>query len=390
MKILVVIFSILLFIIQDTVKGESQKSAAKSITPPPYYQGSEKTYYYYNPEVSGFLVDFIFRRINRFTCLKFAKQATKIEGKIGINFEISDENKVELSREVDTPTNVSLKKEDYKNGTVLRLYIGLALDMVTEVGRPNREKDVTVNMSNVDDKYKEYYQEKSQEETAYLKDTEFDFKSPMFFSSEFGSKENKPTYDVKLYKDYEYFSNGFKIFRHNDFKHFFYYYCLNVETETNTCKNGGYKPSTEEFKLNCKCPDYFTGSNCEKILPNYKDCKDKQQDFTAEKDTKNYELNITSGTCYFKISSKNKKNVSITIEKLELNNPECLTYESNLEVLVRNDKGAAGINLCQDKKESTKLPSLSKEVIIVLNSQKKAANLKFSYQDAPEQGSENS
>uniref|UniRef100_A0A0N5BB83 Astacin domain-containing protein n=1 Tax=Strongyloides papillosus TaxID=174720 RepID=A0A0N5BB83_STREA len=368
----------LLFLTQDTVKGGSEVSDLKSITPPPYYQESENTYYYYDPEVSDSRLDLIFRQLNRFTCLKFARQKSKVVGKIGINFEISpNENKVELSRSLKTPTTVFLKKDDYKNGTLLRLFIGFALDIVPEVGRPDRENEVTVNLENIDDKYQKYYKLESVDNTTYLKDTEFDFKSPMFFSSEFGSKEKKPTYTVKLYKEYEYFSNGGKVFRHNDYKHIYYYYCTNSRNVTHDCMYGGYPLPDEPTK--CSCPEYLDGNKCEKLKQNEDDCMSEQQNITAKENEVERELKIKKGVCYFNISSENNENVSITIKKLVLKNSDCETYKSNVEVLVRKDKGAAGINLCKDNNSSISLPILYKEVFLVFKNREENTELKFSY-----------
>uniref|UniRef100_A0A0N5CI88 Astacin domain-containing protein n=1 Tax=Strongyloides papillosus TaxID=174720 RepID=A0A0N5CI88_STREA len=389
MKISSIFLLIPLCIMQIASEEASKKSVASTLSlrqPPPYYKPSPGIiYYHYQKDISSSKLKRIFRQINRFTCLNFhEKKDSPVEGEIGINFEVNErENKVSLSRDLKSPTIVSLKKDVYDNNANLSFYIGLALDIIPEVKRHDREVDVTVQMNNVQEGFEQYYNVAQLDEISYLVDTEFDFKSPMFFGSKFGSKDNKPTYDVKLYKDYEYFSNGVKILRHNDYKHIFNHYC--PMTRENDCKNGGYYPPTDEFKSKCKCPEHFDGLKCQYLKKNEGGCISQEQEVTAKETKDELRLKVGKGVCYFRISSKNDKNVSITIEQLVLKNGDCETFKSNVEVLVRNDKGAAGINLCKDKSESISLPKLSKEVILVLKSYDDDTFIKFSYQAAPEE-----
>uniref|UniRef100_A0A0K0FAX8 Astacin domain-containing protein n=1 Tax=Strongyloides venezuelensis TaxID=75913 RepID=A0A0K0FAX8_STRVS len=394
MKILLIV-SLVLFCIKRTLTNESneettQKASLKK-NPPPYYNGTEKIYYYYDNKSIPGTVASIFNFIRRYTCLNFhLKNDKPISNTIGINILKSTNNKseVQVSNNTNCPTNVSLTEDDYNNGTSLRFYLGIALDLITEVSRPDRDKEVDVVNENIDEKYKQYFNETKKEDVPYLMDTEFDFKSPMFFGPQFGVKAGKDyTYTVKLYKDYEYFSNGFKIFQHNDYKHLFYYYC--PKSTTIDCKNGGYYPSNNDFQSKCKCPDQFTGDNCEKINPNKDGCDGKQRDFTANTTEQEFTINGTKGVCYFNVSSENGNKVLITIKALTLGNSECETTKSQLQVLVRNDKGAAGINFCRDKNTSILLPQLSNNTLLVFTSRNETTSLTFLYKASPEQESKN-
>uniref|UniRef100_A0A0N5BLE9 Astacin domain-containing protein n=1 Tax=Strongyloides papillosus TaxID=174720 RepID=A0A0N5BLE9_STREA len=345
MKIFFLCLAVLLFIAQNSIE-QSSGANTLSLRKPPYYKDLlTSTPYYWdkslekitNPKISirnrlynvTDDIYFTFQLINQETCLNFEKKDNPITNSIGINFYLSSDGKnvVTLSNNPKSPTNVSLQESVYKNATSLAFYIGLALGLIPEVARPDRNIDVKVDMNNVQDDYKKYYKIALPGVVPYLKDTDFDFKSAMFFGSDFGLSNGKQsTYIVDLYKDYQYPSTVSKSFSHNDYKHMYYYYCDGSKKQNN-CKYGGYPfPKDQRY---CKCPYYLDGNKCENFI-----FRNNLIHTFAERITKKslvasdteecVIVNLTDELLYLNVTSKNnKKNVSIVVEELTFERNDC-------------------------------------------------------------------
>uniref|UniRef100_A0A0N5BHB6 Astacin domain-containing protein n=1 Tax=Strongyloides papillosus TaxID=174720 RepID=A0A0N5BHB6_STREA len=379
---------------------EEKESVPLSRTPPPYYNQSVSTPYYCDRDLDNItyhtdninvsdIIDSIFNQLNKNTCLNFTRnKESRIKNTIGINFNISNSgNTVELSKSKDCPTNMSLFKEVYLNKEHLLFFIGIALNITPEIKRPDSNDDVTVNRSNVNNTFYElYYKQNELNNIFYINGTDFDFKSPMFVDPYFLSNSSEPTYtfENKLYKDYQYFKGITRPFRFNDYKHIFYYYCN--ATQNNDCMYGGYKPNNSIYNHKCKCPEYLTGNKCENFFTNNDNCTVKEQNITATSEKKFFNLTITKGRCYFNITSQNGKNVSVTIENLAFEKTNCSSGQSFLEVLVRNDKGAGGINFCNNTKNK-KLPALSNQVFLVFSNEDQNLTLNASFVEESENNS---
>uniref|UniRef100_A0A0N5BJH1 Astacin domain-containing protein n=1 Tax=Strongyloides papillosus TaxID=174720 RepID=A0A0N5BJH1_STREA len=287
-------------------------------------------------------------------------------------------NNVSLSNSWDCPTNVTLTEETYKNNTLLRFFIGIALDIIPEIRRYNRDFDVEVNMTNVQTDFKDYYQETKKDEITYLNDKDFDFRSPMLFDSNFGIETNESTYNATLYKDYQYFSGFRSSFRLNDYKHMLYYYC-NEDTRVSDCAYGGHYPKSGSKE--CKCPEYLDPK--EKCLNFYKSngkCGEKTK-FNASSQEKTHSVNIFGRACYFNITFQERKNVTVTIQKLQINGTLNLIFTAFLEALVRKDKGAAGLHFNKNISSNITLPALSHQVFLVVEGKANNISLQYSYKE---------
>uniref|UniRef100_A0A0N5BS43 Astacin domain-containing protein n=1 Tax=Strongyloides papillosus TaxID=174720 RepID=A0A0N5BS43_STREA len=343
-----------------------------------------------SPRNVGSQIDRILRRMSTFTCLSFKQNRNyKVENTIGINFFVStnNTNTVSLSNNTSYPTTITLKEDTYKNGTLLRFYIGIAFDIIPEVRRYDRNIDVNVTMNNVKEEFQQFYEITNPGDIPYLINTEFDFKSPMFFGPDFGNKTNEPTYTISLYNMYEYFLSSNKIFRFNDYKHIFYYYCEEERKKQNDCEYGGYyhKQGAKE----CTCPEYLGNKTCKDFNKKGLDINYTIADpLRACSQESVFEANITKAIHYINITSEKDKNVSVTIKEIKFEGSDCLTRNSYMEVLVRNDKGAAGINICNNSSNEITLPSLSNEVFIVTCSLKYNTFLKIGYK-ASSEGNDN-
>uniref|UniRef100_A0A0N5B218 Astacin domain-containing protein n=1 Tax=Strongyloides papillosus TaxID=174720 RepID=A0A0N5B218_STREA len=388
MKISLVVLLLLLCIMQGFATKESKESTTEAIKRPPYPTDSKLTYYYVDKNFRGKLTT-IFNQISRYTCLKFKYKADgPISKSIGINFENSStgNNTVVLSDNSETPTTVSLTEEAFKDYKNLSFYVGLALNITPEVRRYDGKEDIDISKENIDDWYKGYYEIQKKEDTPYLEGTEFDFGSPMLVNTYFGrNNKNKPTYEVKMYNNYQPFFGDGRIFRHNDYKHMFNYYCSTI-SKTVECKNGGYYPGTSEFspESKCKCPDYFSGKDCGDLQKNEgKNCNEEKRELTATSGESSLEITNNDGRCHYRIKSDDeKKNVKVIIKNLQFENNDCSISGVYLEVLVRNDKGAKGIFLCRNSSD-VELPTLSNQVIVAFYGKGDNNNyLKITFQTA--------
>uniref|UniRef100_A0A0N5C9M7 Astacin domain-containing protein n=1 Tax=Strongyloides papillosus TaxID=174720 RepID=A0A0N5C9M7_STREA len=358
---------------------ESNSSPRKS---PPYLDAKNNLYYYYNKSAfPNSKLETIFRQLKRYTCLEFKpKWDNPISHKIGINFNISGKKStVELSTSKDCPTNVTLKEDDFNNSTLLRFYIGIALDIIPEVRRPDRDIDVNVTMDNVEEEFMQYYNITNSSYITYLNDTEFDFRSPMFFGPDFGSKNKRPTYKVKLYKKDQYPPGRGRPFRHNFYKYIFYYYC-NGSTITNKCKYGGYPNPSDHYK--CKCSEHFSGTNCTEFNKNsyFTTNYTTPAPLEANSTKHYYSANLKNTVLYLNITSKNGRNVSATIQNITFSETNCSSSGSSLEVLTRKDKGAAGIYFCKNS-TNVSLPPLSNEMFFVFNAKNENIFLNVTYKE---------
>uniref|UniRef100_A0A0N5C2Q8 Astacin domain-containing protein n=1 Tax=Strongyloides papillosus TaxID=174720 RepID=A0A0N5C2Q8_STREA len=401
MKNFFLILAVQLCIVQNSMEQNSKINIQSSGKPPYYKDLLTSTPYYVDKKIDTFITtksitiqgrflnatDEIFDTfyiINQETCLNFIKNEALIKDSIGINFLVGNKNEVTLSNSSNFPTNVTLQEDVYKNAKSLTFYIGLALGLIPEVRRPDRQIDVNVDMENVIEEYKKYYEIANKSNVPYLNDTDFDFKSAMFFDSNFGLLKGKQsTYTVKLYKDYQYPSYVSKSFSHNDYKHMYYYYCDWSKIQNN-CKNGGFPVPND--KNRCKCPYYLTGDKCEEFFPDYHNpiyynAKHVTTfSLMANSTEQCVSVNLKDELLFLKVTSKNGKNVSIVIEDLKFERTNCKIGRSYLEIFIREDKGAAGINLCKDSENIT-LPALSKEVFLVFKAYYENTSLSFSFKE---------
>uniref|UniRef100_A0A0N5BGS2 Astacin domain-containing protein n=1 Tax=Strongyloides papillosus TaxID=174720 RepID=A0A0N5BGS2_STREA len=387
MKIFFLILLVPLCIAENSKSKTIEESTSLAKQRPPYYISPKLNKYYFSNDSISTKLHTIFNQLRRNTCLDFRKQTSRIQNEIGINFDISKEGKsiVELSNSTSCPTNISLSENDYTNHTLLRFYLGIALDIIPEVRRPDRDIDVNVTISNVKSEFIQYYNITNSSYIKYLNDTEFDFRSPMFFGPDFGSNDNKPTYEVLLYKNDQHPSGFGRPFRHNFYKHIFYYYC-GGSTIPNNCKYGGYPYPKEKNK--CKCPEYLSGTNCENFNNQSTTVKYTiKGPLKANSSEQEFSINLTSTTFYLNITSEQGRNISVTVKNITFTESNCSSFGSFLDVLIRKDKGSAGMYLCRNT-SNLNLPPLSNEVFFVLYARKENISFSISYKEVGENKTE--
>uniref|UniRef100_A0A0K0FCB2 Metalloendopeptidase n=1 Tax=Strongyloides venezuelensis TaxID=75913 RepID=A0A0K0FCB2_STRVS len=343
--------------------------------PPPYTKISNVINYYHPNYLDNQIFVRTFDIIKANTCLDFQK-ANKSLKTIGINFyKAKRKNTIKLSASTKKSTKVFLKSKIYKNDRVLKYYIGLALGLIPELKRKDRDNDVKIFFGNILPPFKQYYKTNAYYHRIF-KNTDFDFSSMMLYDSSYGKKyRGKPTYKSKFYPYYERSLKLFQDFSFNDLKRLNYLYCYSNFTKADECKNGGYFGRDRTV---CECVYPFKGNNCETLVPNYPLCV-KETILNATSTKKNKTITNKNKLCYFFIKAKPEKKIKMTILKFKTSNSNNCFGFPKLEIKYRRDKGARGLCLCENTKNIV-LPALSNEIIMTFESFNSDDKLTFSYQ----------
>uniref|UniRef100_A0A0N5C8W4 Astacin domain-containing protein n=1 Tax=Strongyloides papillosus TaxID=174720 RepID=A0A0N5C8W4_STREA len=378
LSILIVLISVLSILPNVAESQSSNKSTklTKTIIPP-YPTSPNSIVYYTSNKLGDKLIQLIVRellKLSQSICLKFQKQSS-IANKIGINFYYSKtKNYVKLSDSVNKPTKVFLKKDIAENTNELLFFIGLALGLVPEITRKYSNLFVKVANDNISSSKLKYYQVKEYE-SKIKANSSFDHLSKMLSSPYFGSKNKEKTYTLKsnLAKYYEKIVYQTEFFSYNDIKRLWYLYC--DQCKKYDCKNNGFY---KYYCTRCDCPAPFTGNKCEKIQANDKSCSNTQE--LSASPVKNFHtLKNIQAPCSYLIKSPNGKRVKFEILYLNLSNRDACEKGYGVEVKYRNDKGAAGLVLCNNY-ANISFPSASSEVYLMF-SDTGNNNIRFSYSE---------
>uniref|UniRef100_A0A0N4ZGS1 EGF-like domain-containing protein n=1 Tax=Parastrongyloides trichosuri TaxID=131310 RepID=A0A0N4ZGS1_PARTI len=257
-------------------------------------------------------------------------------------------------------TTIQLNETCSKDDVCIRYFFGLALGMIPQVNREDRDKYVyVVDNYTVPEKKQKYIKLNS----SLFKDKAFEFDFGSFFNRNpyYGSEKHNKVYttiiDGKNYYDK---MLGQRIeYSFADRRTLCNFY--NIKTLPNaTCQNGGfYNPNTSS----CICPDGYIGNNCSTLqrMPN---CGN--QTFSAKKEV-NYIFACGNKACYFEINPAKNKDIEIEILAVNTKNvTPCVPYNA-LEIRHREDKGATGLSLCGHYNTTISLTSVSKKVFIGYN-----------------------
>uniref|UniRef100_A0A0N5C8W1 Astacin domain-containing protein n=1 Tax=Strongyloides papillosus TaxID=174720 RepID=A0A0N5C8W1_STREA len=314
-------------------------------------------------------LQFISNRI----CLSFSRQKDRVRNK-GINFLKSFEKSgIKLPKTNNRSADIYLRSQDLKNTRLVLHYIGLALGLVPEIQRFDRNKYLKILWENLNPIGLEYYKKKGYKTKRY---TSFDFGSIMLRSPTYGTIDKKIAFKTNLYPYYDLLINKRDRFSHYDFKLLANAYCKNKCPEHGKCANGGYQTPNCQ---GCICNRFFTGQHCEKILEHDSKICGSKQYFDASS-TKRYltATNIT-GPCYFWIKPKKNRNTKITIEKVHFDGKVSCVDDKGLFVYYRRDKGVTPLCLFKDDEKFT-LSTLPNHVYIIFNGLGQNNSFTISYQ----------
>uniref|UniRef100_A0A0N5BTX8 Zinc metalloproteinase n=1 Tax=Strongyloides papillosus TaxID=174720 RepID=A0A0N5BTX8_STREA len=215
-----------------------------------------------------------------------------------------------------------------------------ALGVIHEFSRHDRDSYIIVRFENIDPGLTYNYQPLPlSKATPY--GLKYDFGSVMHYDRLAGSVNERIAMEPK-YQNYLTTIGQTTRFGFNDAKQLNIHYCSDRCPEPKLkCKMGGY-PHPNDCRF-CKCPAFFTGKLCTKLLPSDKKCGK-----TRFKSKYTNKLLIVKGikTCYIKITAPRGRKVLLNI--LETNFRDSFVCQPNkgLEVKFFADKTVSGAMFC--------------------------------------------
>uniref|UniRef100_A0A0N5BU74 Astacin domain-containing protein n=1 Tax=Strongyloides papillosus TaxID=174720 RepID=A0A0N5BU74_STREA len=347
---------------------------------PSYPKYPEMIEYYVNCTDSGNLISSVFTSFNYPTsCLLFNRVYEPIQNKVGINFyEHGDETYVTLSNSTKMPTNVYFNKSIFLYSSnafkKVALGVGLALGLIPEVERIDRDDNIEIYLDKISENYKKYYNKTRITNTS----TDFDFTSTMLYDFHFGAEKGENAFKSKLYPYYEdMLKNIIVTISYNDKRRVNEIYCYNECKDKPPCENGGYY---DKDCLNCNCPLEFKGATCNETFE--KGCNSEEEKtyiVKPESGIEDLKLEHTKGNCIFLIKSDNNNSkIIIEIEKMNFSITAKPIKNPFIEIRYRNDKGTKGLVFYQNVSNIT-LPSLSEKVYIITNDDLGSFDLSIRY-----------
>uniref|UniRef100_A0A0N4ZLZ8 Astacin domain-containing protein n=1 Tax=Parastrongyloides trichosuri TaxID=131310 RepID=A0A0N4ZLZ8_PARTI len=310
------------------------------------------------------------------TCVQF-RSVTISQIKNGFKLKKGTYNNLRINK-FKNLTTIQLNDKCSKNDLCIKYFLGLALGMIPQVNREDRDNYVAVFSGNIGQKNMSRFRK--------LNDTLFINQN---YSFDFGSFFNRNPYYCSINSSKTCSSRSNTLYydrmlgQKNDYsfadrRTFCNYY--NIKTlPTVTCQNGGfYNPNTSS----CICPDGYIGVDCSK-LQETSNCgrqvvnatKDEQYMFACGKRTCYYEITkdeqymfaCGKRTCYYEINSLNKGGIEMEILFLNTKNiTPCIPYYA-LEVRYSDDKGVTGLSLCGLYTDKISLTTPSDKVFVGYN-----------------------
>uniref|UniRef100_A0A0N4Z8B8 Astacin domain-containing protein n=1 Tax=Parastrongyloides trichosuri TaxID=131310 RepID=A0A0N4Z8B8_PARTI len=293
---------------------------------------------------------------NKTSCVKFRNVSQKMVTK-GFILQNGSYNNVIV---IENLTTIQLTECCSKNNSCVKYFFGLALGMIPQVNRKDRNNFVFVFVNNINS----------------TDQSRFDMlSSPLFeeknYSFDFGSYFNRNPYYCSTRKGIKTYTSlnasvyydrmlGQKIeYSFADRRALCNYY--NIKAFKNmTCQNGGfYNPNTSS----CICPDEYIGVDCSK-LQETSNCG--HQVVNATKDEE-YLFACGNKTCYYEITSSNKKIIEMELLTVHTKNITPCVSHYGLEIRYGVDKGTTGLSLCGLYNETISIKSLSNKVFIGYN-----------------------
>uniref|UniRef100_A0A0K0F3J1 Metalloendopeptidase n=1 Tax=Strongyloides venezuelensis TaxID=75913 RepID=A0A0K0F3J1_STRVS len=306
------------------------------------------------------------------TCLNFNKTENNVE-KTGINF-LKSQNKTKISfpKNINESTNVYMKESDFNDKRFLNYHLGLALGLVPEIQREDRDKYVKIYLNNVTSEAKSYYKTKKYKSKHF---TSFDYGSIMLLSPTYGSINNSIAYKTNLYPYYDLLIDKRTGFSHYDFKILSDKYCRNMCPQLE-CQNGGF-PSPDCKK--CICNYFFTGDLCQNILTYQSKSCGNSQYYNASSKLQFLTADNLQGPCYYWIKSNKKRDTKIIVESLTFDEQVTCTSDKGLFIYYKKDKGVTPLCLFQNVTKFT-VPKMANDMYIIFNGKGLSNSFNISYQ----------
>uniref|UniRef100_A0A0N5C7F3 Metalloendopeptidase n=1 Tax=Strongyloides papillosus TaxID=174720 RepID=A0A0N5C7F3_STREA len=302
--------------------------------------------------------------IEKMTCLNFYEEMWFVYGNRGFNY-MKDYSRCSFKY------NEWNQKKYYENTIYLSPFCQHKIGSIQQLtlkmlgiydvhNRPDRNKYIKINFSNIEEKYRKYFTKVNSSEPLF--NTTFDFGSALHYKVDIYSNSRIPIVISKK----KYYSNMLgqqRLLSFNDYKLLNGYYCYeNCKGINNFCLNGGYLDSRSCMR--CICPENFHGTSCEKVKHLHEDnCGNTY--LSASESSKELIIHKDK-TCNYYIKSKINSKIEITIVELNLVESKPCHYEMGLQIKYLKDKGNTGLCLC-DKYSNITLLSEDNTVFIQYN-----------------------
>uniref|UniRef100_A0A0N5BMK5 Metalloendopeptidase n=1 Tax=Strongyloides papillosus TaxID=174720 RepID=A0A0N5BMK5_STREA len=378
------IFILAMLSIYKNVKVTSKKASSKKL--PELKARLPNTIHYYVDHSLAYAssIQEYFGWLKNRVCIKFVQQENEVTD-IGINyFKTVNYSDIVLDKNLSKPTNIYLNDSDlnYYNMKPWCFFTGMALGLIPETTRYDRDSYVEVYKENIAKPYLKYYEKETTKRNYF---GSFDYGSVMFPEKSFGGKNYAHTYREKSYPFYRGIIRMSYSFAVSDYRRLSQMYCKNQCPNLKGCYNRGY-PFVFNGCQRCLCNEHFREPICETYrVHKHISCGIKTFYRSTSKKSYLTRKNV-NGTCYYRIKSSNGRKVAITVYSLVCQKQKqefgvCGT--ACLNIYHRSDWSISPLVICPNT-SNVKIPALNKEVYIVFSKTilDSPANFKITYRSA--------
>uniref|UniRef100_A0A0K0ELE8 Metalloendopeptidase n=1 Tax=Strongyloides stercoralis TaxID=6248 RepID=A0A0K0ELE8_STRER len=348
--------------------------------------------YYVMPPVSRENVRTAISEIEKNTCVKFEEVNDITTLKEGLVFEKGGSCSSYVGH-VSKLQRIFLRSECYENPYKILHEIGHALGLVHEHSRIGRDKFITIDFLQLNDRGKRNFEIRNSPHYVNYSTT-YDYASIMHygqyaFSSRWYRLIGRPVIIPKLDHQYSRMMGQRKMVAFNDFKKINLLYCnacgwvnndagqLNPNRQP-SCSYGGYADFRNCSK--CICPTGYTGKLCRDIISSDPECGNTI--FEVNKT----EIRLTfedKKNCYISLKANKPKKIDMDI--VNVNAPydrDTCTEDIAYQIKYRRDRGATGLLLCGYHQIPIRLKSETSSILIHYKGVDSFSLLIFQYKEA--------
>uniref|UniRef100_A0A0N4Z2X5 Metalloendopeptidase n=1 Tax=Parastrongyloides trichosuri TaxID=131310 RepID=A0A0N4Z2X5_PARTI len=216
-----------------------------------------------------------------------------------------------------------------------------ALGMIHEMNRPDRDKYVFINTTNLSP-FSAYNFVMNPANKSISYNLTYDMGSAMHYDR-FSGTRNGHLVTIPKRRNYLYTIGQTTEMGFNDIKQLNLFYCKTRCYRTLPCKVGGY-PNPRNCS-ECKCPRFYTGQYCERLLPSDSTCGEKK--LMAQSEYKTISLEGIK-SCYIQIVAPKGHRIKMIVKEAVLKQSFVCQPNSGLEIKRLVDKSVSGIMFCRN------------------------------------------
>uniref|UniRef100_A0A0K0FBQ8 Metalloendopeptidase n=1 Tax=Strongyloides venezuelensis TaxID=75913 RepID=A0A0K0FBQ8_STRVS len=357
------IFILSILCIYKSLKVTSKKQFKKKLPELKPRLPNTISFYVDKSLLHGSMLKKTIKIVENHICIKFLEQETEVTG-AGINFfKTSNYSDIILDKNLSKPTNIYFNNKDLHPNQLKYLYFftGMALGLIPETTRYDRDKYIEVYEKNITEPYLKYYEKETTMRNYF---SSFDYGSVMVPEKLFGSKNYLLTYKAKYYPYYDDISGMEWSFTYNDYRRLNRMYCKNKCPNLKGCNNRGHVFFSNGCKR-CLCNRGFIGPICETYpVQTHISCGVKALYKSYGKKSYIIRKNV-SGDCFYRIKSSNGRKVAITVNSLVSPSQNLMLCKFfGINIYYRSDWGVSPLVICPNTSKVV-IPALSNEVYMV-------------------------